>query len=156
MSDYCEGHCLAQPASTFLKQRPLIRTSETIGEVPEPEADAMSAKEIDIYAIDSPSTLVPMEGEMPEHYQAEVECFDGEKVVTTLPNSRKSNNFSIDLNPAKPFPRPSHPYHMNQEEWLECRKVLNEMLKAGWAEPADTNCPMAAPMFFVWKKDGTR
>jgi hypothetical protein len=45
---------------------------------------------------------------------------------------------------------------MNQEEWAECRKVLDEMLNTGWAEPADVKCPMAAPMFFVWKKDGTR
>jgi len=30
------------------------------------------------------------------------------------------------------------------------------MLNAGWAEPTDSNCPIAAPMFFVWKKDGTR
>jgi hypothetical protein len=45
---------------------------------------------------------------------------------------------------------------MNQEERAECRKVLDEMLSAGWAEPADVKCPMAAPMFFVWKKDGTR
>ena len=79
-----------------------------IREVPDPEVDTMSAEEIDIHTIDSPSTLVPMEGEMPEHYQAEVECFDGEKAVTTLPDSCKSDNFSIDLNPAKPFLRPSH------------------------------------------------
>jgi hypothetical protein len=45
---------------------------------------------------------------------------------------------------------------MNQEEQAECRKVLDKMLNARWAEPADIKCPMAAPMFFVWKKDGTR
>jgi len=45
---------------------------------------------------------------------------------------------------------------MNQEERTECRKVLDEMLNAGWAEPADSNCPIATPMFLVWKKDGTR
>ena len=44
---------------------------------------------------------------------------------------------------------------MNQEECVECQKVLDEMLKAGWAEPANANCPMAAPMFFIWKKDGS-
>ena len=119
-SDYCKGHCLAQPASMFLKQHPLIQSLETIREVPDPEADAMSAEEIDIYTIDSPSTLVPMEGQMPDHYLGEVDCFDGEKAVTTLPNSHDSNDFGIDLNPAKPFPRPSQPYHMNQEEHAEC------------------------------------
>jgi hypothetical protein len=42
------------------------------------------------------------------------------------------------------------------KERAKCRKVLDEMLNAGWAEPANVKCPMAAPMFFVWKKDGTR
>ena len=116
----------------------------------------MTAKEINIYAIDSPSSLVPMEGPMPDNYQTQVDVFDGKKAVTTLPNLREHDDFRIDLDPAKPFPKPSRPYHMNQEERAECRKVLDEMLKAGWAEPADANCPMAAPMFFVWKKDGSR
>jgi hypothetical protein len=44
---------------------------------------------------------------------------------------------------------------MNQEERAECCKVLDEMLSVDWVEPADVKCPMAAPMFFVWKKDGT-
>ena len=70
-------------------------------------------------------------------------------VATTLPESRDHDDFGIDLNPANPFPKPSRPYHMNQEERAECRKVLNEMLDARWAEPADVNCPMAAPMFFA-------
>jgi hypothetical protein len=38
---------------------------------------------------------------------------------------------------------------------MECRKVLDEMLQAKWIEPADAHCPIAAPMFFVWKKDRT-
>jgi hypothetical protein len=44
---------------------------------------------------------------------------------------------------------------MNQEEQAECHKVLDEMLSTGWVEPADVKCPMAALMFFVWKKDRT-
>ena len=97
-----------------------------------------------------------MEGQMPEdHYQKEVKRFDAETVVTMLPDSHNPNDFSIDLNPAKLFPRPSCPYHMNQEECAKCWKVLNEMLKAWWVEPANSNCLMAAQMFFIWKKDGT-
>jgi hypothetical protein len=61
----------------------------------------------------------------------------------------------IELDTTKPLPKPSWPYHMNQEEWAECCKVLDEMLSAGWAEPANVKCLMAAPMFFVWKKDRT-
>ena len=44
---------------------------------------------------------------------------------------------------------------MNQEECDKCRKILDDMLNAGQAEPTDLNCPLAAPMFFIWKKDGT-
>ena len=29
------------------------------------------------------------------------------------------------------------------------------MLNASWAEPMDSNGPIATPMFFIWKKDGT-
>ena len=126
-----------------------------IREVSNPEADVMSTEEIDIYTINSPSTLIPMEGQMPDHYLGEVDHFDGEKAVTTLPDSHDSNDFGIDLDPAKLFPRPSQPYHMNQEECAECQKVLDKMLKAGWVEPANANSLMAAPMFFIWKKDGT-
>ena len=44
---------------------------------------------------------------------------------------------------------------MNQEEQAECRKVLDEVLNAKWIKPADANCLIMAPMFFIWKKDGT-
>ena len=101
--------------------------------------DAMSAEEIKIYTIDSPSTLVPLEGEMPNNYQEEVECFNGEKAVMTLPDSHKHNDFRIDLDPAKSFPKPSQPYHMNQEECAECWKVLDKMLKlVGQSLPMQT------------------
>jgi hypothetical protein len=64
-------------------------------------------------------------------------------------------DFAIKLDPSKPLSKPSHPYHMNQEEQTECRKVLDEMLQAKWIKPTDTHCLITAPMFFVWKKDRT-
>ena len=45
---------------------------------------------------------------------------------------------------------------MNQEEHAECRKLLDDGVNAGIMEPADPKCPIATPMFFVWKKDGTQ
>jgi hypothetical protein len=44
---------------------------------------------------------------------------------------------------------------MNQEEQAECQKVLDKMLQAKWIKPMDAHSPIATPMFFVWKKDGT-
>ena len=64
-------------------------------------------------------------------------------------------DFVIELDEMKPLLKPSRPYHMNQEERAECQRLLNEGLESGLMEPADPKCPIAAPMFFVWKKDGT-
>jgi len=155
-SDYCEKHCLAQPASTFFSQRPLIRTLETVDNISDAELDPLTAEEIELYAINIPERLQSIATDIPEYYHDYMDRFDGEKAATTLPDFRPDSDFMIDLDPLKPLPKPSRPYHMNQEERTECRKVLDEMLNAGWAEPADSNCPIAAPMFFVWKKDGTR
>ena len=156
-SDYCEKHCLAQPASTLLNQRPLLRPVPTVGDEPDPELNPMSAEEVGLFAIDIPDHLVPLKEVIPEEYWDFLDVFDGEKAVSTLPEIRGPHiDFAIDLDASKPLPKPSRPYHMNQEERTECRKVLDEMLGAQWIEPADFNCPMAAPMFFVWKKDGTR
>jgi hypothetical protein len=89
-------------------------------------------------------------------YWDHISVFDGQKAAITLPELQGPDvNFAIKLDPMKLLPKPSHPYHMNQEEWGECHKVLDKMLSAGWAEPANVKCPMAAPMFFMWKKDGT-
>jgi hypothetical protein len=110
-----------------------------------------------LLAINIPEHLTELTETIPEVYWDCLNVFDGQKAAMTLPELRGPDiDFAIELDPTKPLPKPSRPYHMNQEEQAECQKVLDEMLNAGWAEPADVKCPMAAPMFFVWKKDGTR
>jgi hypothetical protein len=154
-SDYCEEHCLDQPASTILNQRLLIWTP--IAETPEIESNLISTEEAELFTIEVPKHLVPLKEVIPEEYWDYLDVFDSEKAATTLLEVRGPDiDFVIELDPSKPLPKPSPPYHMNQEEWTECRKVLDEMLQAKWIEPADACCPIAAPMFFVWKKDGTR
>ena len=64
-------------------------------------------------------------------------------------------DFAIKLDETELLPKPSCPYHMNQEECAECQKLLDKGLESGLMEPADPKCLIAAPMFFVWKKDGT-
>jgi hypothetical protein len=155
--DYCEKHCLAQPASMFLNQRPLICILETVDNSPEAELDPLTIEEVDLFAVEIPEHLESLKEDIPEHYWDSLNMFDREKAASTLLELRGPDiNFAIDLDPEKPLPKPSRPYHMNQEECAECRKVLDQMLNAGWAEPANLNCPITAPMFFVWKKDGTR
>ena len=147
---------MAQPASTFLNQRPLLQLAETVGEEPDPELDPILTEEVELFAIDIPDHLIPLKEVIPEEYWDFLDVFDGEKAASTLPEVCGPHiNFAIKLDLMKPLPKPSHPYHMNQEECAECRKVLDKMLQAQWVEPADFNCPIAALMFFVWKKDGT-
>jgi hypothetical protein len=108
-------------------------------------------------AINIPEHLTELTEMILEVYWDHMGVFDGQKVATTLPELRGPDvDFTIELDPTKLLPKPSCLYHMNQEERAECHKVLDKMLSAGWAEPANVKCPMAAPMFFVWKKDGTR
>ena len=153
-SDYCEEHCLAMSASTFLCQRP-IAPPKTNPEA-DPEAELLVIEGAGISALETPSHLTALKDTIPEAYWDFLDMFDGQKAAITLPDLRGLNiDFAIELDPTKPLPKPSRPYHMNQEECTECRKVLDEMLNARWIEATDAKCPMAAPMFFVWKKDGT-
>jgi hypothetical protein len=152
-SDYCEQQCLAVPASTFLNQRPIV----SVTPLDDLDMELLSIEGAGLSAIDIPEHLTELTETIPEAYWDRMGVFDGQKAATTLPELQGPDvDFAIELDPTKLLPKPSHPYHMNQEEWAECRKVLDEMLSAGWAEPADVKCPMAASMFFVWKKDRTR
>jgi hypothetical protein len=151
-SDYCERHCLEIPASTFLNQRPIVPVTP----LDDLDMELLSIEGAGLSAIDILEHLMELTETIPEVYWDRLNVFDGQKAATTLPKLRGPDiNFAIELDPTKPLPKPSHPYHMNQEEQAECRKVLDEMLNARWAEPTNIKCLMAAPMFFVWKKDGT-
>jgi hypothetical protein len=119
--------------------------------------ELLSIEGAGLSAIDILEHLTELTQTIPDVYWDRLNMFDGQKAATTLPELHGPDiNFVIELDPTKPLLKPSRPYHMNQEEWAECRKVLDKMLNARWAEPTDIKCPMAAPMFFVWKKDGTR
>ena len=126
-------------------------------DVSEPDLDPITAEEVNLYTIDIPKHLLHLKEIIPEVYWDYLDVFNGEKAATMLPDIRGPDiNFAIELDPTKPLPKLSQPYHLNQEEHAECRKVLDEMLAAGWLKAADANCPLTAPMFFIWKKDGTQ
>jgi hypothetical protein len=151
--DYCERHCLEIPVSTFLNQRPIV----PVMPLDDLDMELLSIEGAGLSAIDIPEHLTELTETILEVYWDCLNIFDGQKAATTLPELCGPDiDFAIELDPMKPLPKPSCPYHMNQEERAKCRKVLDEMLNTGWAEPADVKCPMATPMFFVWKKDGTR
>ena len=94
---------------------------------------------------------------IPELYHVKINVFDGQKVVNALPPLRSPDvDFAIELDEMKLLPKPSRPYHMNQEERAECRRLLDKGLESGLMEPANPKCLIATPMFFIWKKDRTQ
>ena len=155
-SDHCEDHCLAQPASTFLNQRPIAPRVTVTSKVSELAVEPLSEQEIDLFVVEIPEHLELVAKQIPELYHIKINVFNGQKAVNMLPPLCGPDvDFAIELDETKPLPKPSRPYHMNQEERAECQRLLNEGLESGLMEPADPKCPIAAPMFFVWKKDGT-
>jgi len=156
-SDYCEVHCLAALASMILNQQPLVQPLPMTKDTADLEPEPVSVEEAEIFMITIPKHLEHLKDIIPKEYWDFLNVFDGEKATTTLPELCGLDiDFVIELDPMKPLPKLSCPYYMNQEEQVECRKVLDKMLSANWIELTDANCPITAPMFFVWKKDGTR
>ena len=114
-------------------------------------------QDIDLFVVEIPEHLESVTEHIPEPYHIKINVFNGQKAVNMLPPLHGPDvDFAIELDETKPLLKPSRPYHMNQEERAECRRLLDEGLESGLMEPADPKCPIAAPMFFVWKKDRTR
>ena len=156
-SDYCKEHCLVQPASTFLNQRPIVSWVTIENKVLELTVKPLLEQEINLFTIEILEHLESIAKHIPESYHVKINVFDGQKAVNMLPLLCGPDvDFAIELDKTKPLPKPSRPYHMNQEERAECQRLLNKGLESGLMEPANPKCPIAAPMFFVWKKDGTQ
>ena len=156
-SDYCEEHCLVQPASTFLNQRLIVSQVTIENEVSELAVKPLLEQEINLFTVKIPEHLESIAKHIPKSYHVKINVFNGQKAVNMLPPLCSPHvDFAIELDKMKPLPKPSRPYHMNQEEQAECQRLLDKGLESGLMEPADPKCPIAAPMFFVWKKDGTQ
>ena len=155
-SDYCKEHCLAQPASTFLNQHPIVSQVTIENKVSELAVKPLLEQEIDLFAVEIPEHLESVTKHIPKLYHVKINVFDGQKVVNTLPPLCGPDvDFMIKLDETKPLPEPSCPYHMNQEECAELWRLLDEGLESSLMEPANPKCPIMAPMFFIWKNDGT-
>ena len=155
-SNYCEEHCLAQPASTFLNQCPIVPRVTIESKVSELTVEPLSEQEIDLFAVKIPEHLELVAKQIPKPYHIKINVFDGQKAANMLPPLHGPDvDFAIELDKTKLLPKPSQPYHMNQEECAEYRRLLNKGLESGLMEPANPKCLITAPMFFIWKKDGT-
>ena len=117
----------------------------------------LSEHEINLFMVKIPEHLELVAEHIPELYHVKINVFNRQKAVNMLPLLCGPDvDFVIELDKTNPLPKPSCPYHMNQEECAECQRLLNEGLESCLMEPANPKCPIAAPMFFVWKKDGTQ
>jgi hypothetical protein len=105
-SDYCQQHCLYQPASMILNQHLLLQ-SPTL-EIPDPKPDPISMEEVELFTIEVPKHLTPLKEVILEEYWDYLDIFDAEKVATTLLEiCRLDIDFAIELDPTKPLPKPS-------------------------------------------------
>jgi len=88
-----------------------------IKESSNPELEPVSAKEAKIFMIAVPECLEHLKEVIPKEYWDFIDVFNGEKATTTLLELHRLDiNFVIKLDPMKPLPKPSCPYHMNQEK----------------------------------------
>ena len=119
-SNYCEEHCLAQLASTFLNQHPIVSQVTVENEVSELMVKPLSEQEIDLFAVEMLEHLESITEHIPELYHIKINVFNGQKVVNTLPPLCGPDvDFAIELDEMKLLLKPSCPYHMNQEECAE-------------------------------------
>ena len=123
-SNYCEEHCLVQPASTFLNQRPIVSRVTIENEVLELVVEPLSEQEIDLFVVEIPEHLESITKHIPELYHVKINVFDGQKAVNVLPPLCGPDvDFAIELDKTKPLPKPSHPQTQGQVEnnnkWME-------------------------------------
>jgi hypothetical protein len=92
-------------------------------------------------------------GTIPQEYHNLLDVFDIKK-ARQLPRSRGEYNFKINFKEGAQLPQLSKPYRLTPRQMAEMDTQLKELEEAGMIEPSDS--PLAAPLFFVPKKDGTQ
>jgi hypothetical protein len=80
------------------------------------DMELLSIEGARLSAIDILEHLTELTETIPEVYWDCLNVFDGQKAATTLPEFRGPDiNFAIELDPMKPLPKPSCPYHTSGE-----------------------------------------
>lgn len=90
---------------------------------------------------------------VPEEFWDYEDVFSDEKFSEQLPPHRPWD-CNIDLDPAKPLPKPTGLYHMSYEEDKELKAWIDEHLGKGFIRPSQS--AVASSCFFVGKKDGKK
>ena len=90
-------------------------------------------------------------GLIPEEYHKRLGAFDIEK-AHALPPSRGEYDFKIDFIPDAKIPPPAKPYRLTPLQMEEARSQIDELETSGMILKSTSR--MAAPLFFIPKKDG--
>jgi len=133
-SKYCEENC---KGDSSILHYPSHSQAE-LAEFEPMEIDTVTTEELDT---------------IPHYYHDFLDVFDAE-LARKYPDTRGEYDFKIDLVEGAVLPKPSKPYRLTPGQQEEARKQLKELEDAGMIESLDS--PLAAPLFFVPKKDGTQ
>ena len=159
----CKGDCITQLIPEKYNSKPL----KEVNQIPTTEwniqgfrsmgLNSLEPDLVEIYTIDLMPTATDeaLKSLTPSHYHHKLHLFNPEGPLKQQPRDHPDDDFELQLNPTKPLPKPLWPYHMNPAECADWIKWRDTMLAAGMISCAPTSTPLAAPFFFVWKKDGT-
>jgi len=134
LSEYCKENCKGDSST-------LHYTSHTQAELAK-----LEPMEINMVTNKEQDTI-------PHDYHDFLDVFDAES-ARKYPNTRGEYDFKIDLVEGAVLPKPAKPYRLTPGQQEEVKKQLQELEEAGMIESSDS--PLAAPLFFVPKKDGTQ
>jgi hypothetical protein len=93
---------------------------------------------------------------VPECYHDYLDVFDSDLCSSKLAPRRPGYDFKINLVPGSKLPPPACPYHLSREETRILDEWIDRMLATGMISKCDIKTPLAAPVFFVKKKDGNK
>ena len=135
-SRYCQEHCLSNDPHVEISQPNTID------------------QEAEVYSVDGTTYADPRETVPMELYDL-AQGFD-DRQAKQMPHDRGEWNFNIEFIEGwqTKLPRPAKRYRLTTEEQKAEEETLDELLRAGMI--SESRSPVAAPTFFVLKKDGSK
>ena len=91
-----------------------------------------------------------------EEYHDFLDVFNTKYSMSKCPEHWLGYNFKINLKENSKLPPPTKPYHLSQGENCILKEWLQGMLDTGMITWCSYQCPTAAPVFFIGKKDGMK
>ena len=73
-------------------------------------------------------------------------------LARAMPETRENFNFTIKLKEGEPLPPRARPYRLTPNQMEEAKTQIQELESSGMISKSQS--PMAAPLFFIGKKDG--